>query len=86
MTLDEYRARINEVAQSSHAPNGALLTEQDKATSLDLIASEIAGAAWRPWARAEAAELVALARSLITVDPDLDGLESLASKGLLRAL
>lgn len=76
MTLDQYEARIDEITNSN-------LTDDEKANALDLLATEINGCLWQPWAREEARSIAAAARAAMPCTPTLAGLDSLAGRGAL---
>ncbi|HKX33219.1 MAG TPA: hypothetical protein VJ302_36420 [Blastocatellia bacterium] len=82
-TLAEYKAKIEEIKTS------ASLTNDEKVAALDIIATEIEGAAWQPHCRDEARGIAgaaaAEARRLATSDTDLfAGLNGLLGKGIVK--
>lgn len=76
MTLNQYEARIGEIANSN-------LTNDEKANALDLLATEIDGCLWQPQARERARDIAAAARAAMLCTPTLAGLDSLAARGAI---
>lgn len=80
MNLSQYEETIQQI-QSSDIGNA------EKATALDMLANEISRCAWQTTHKNWADEVQALARSasISLGGASLEGMDSLAQKGLLEA-